>query len=123
MTDQRTAPARILIVEDESLIRMLLEDMLADLGHEIAASAASVPAAKEIASAGSFDVAILDVNLEGQEVFPVADILAERGLPFVFASGYGRTTLPERFRNRPTLQKPFQGVQLEEALKALLRGA
>ena len=94
MTEQRTAPARILVVEDESLIRMLLEDMLTDLGHEVAASAASVEAAKELASTAAFDVAILDVNLEGQEVFPVAEILASRNLPFVFASGYGHSALP-----------------------------
>lgn len=120
MAEPRTAPARILVVEDESLIRMLLEDMLADLGHEVAATAASVEAARKLATAGGFDAAILDVNLEGQEIFPVAEILAERGLPFVFASGYGHTVLPEQFRNRPTLQKPFQSEQLEAALNGLL---
>lgn len=120
MAEQRTASARILVVEDESLIRMLLEDMLADLGHEVAATAASVEAAKQLAASESFDAAILDVNLEGQEVFPVAEILAGRNLPFVFASGYGHAALPERFRDRPTLQKPFQGAQLEAALKGLL---
>lgn len=114
------APARILLVEDESLIRMLLEDMLADLGHEVVATAASVEAAKQLATAGGFDAAILDVNLEGQEIFPVAEILAQRGLPFVFASGYGHSALPEPFRDRPTLQKPFQGAQLEAVLKGLL---
>ncbi|WP_137046677.1 response regulator [Pseudolabrys sp. FHR47] len=100
---------------------MLLEDMLADLGHEVAATAASVETARKLAAAGGFDAAILDVNLEGQEIFPVAEILAERGVPFVFASGYGHAALPEQFRGRPTLQKPFQGAQLEAALKALLQ--
>lgn len=115
--------ARILVVEDESLIRMLLEDMLTDLGHEVAATAASVEAARELATSADFDAAILDVNLEGHEVFPVAEILAQRGLPFVFASGYGHTALPEQFRDRPTLQKPFQGAQLESALNRLLATA
>jgi response regulator receiver protein len=114
-------PARILVVEDESLIRMLLEDMLTDLGHKVVATAASVEAARKLAAAGGFDVAILDVNLEGQEIFPVAEILSERGVPFVFASGYGHSALPEQFRDRLTLQKPFQGAQLEAALKALLQ--
>lgn len=114
------APARILIVEDESLIRMLLEDMLTDLGHDVVAAAASVAAAKELATAGGFDIAILDVNLEGEEIFPVAEILAGRNVPFVFASGYGHAALPESFRDRPTLQKPFQGAQLEAVLKRLL---
>lgn len=117
------APARILVVEDEALIRMLLEDMLADLGHEVAATAASVEAARELAATVAFDAAILDVNLEGQEVFPVAEILATRNLPFIFASGYGHTALPEPFRDRPTLQKPFQAAQLEAALKNLLQTA
>jgi len=120
MQAQRTAPARILVVEDESLIRMLLEDLLADLGHEVAATASSVGAARELAETGEFDAAILDVNLEGEEVFPVADILAARNLPFVFASGYGHAALPEKFRGRPTLQKPFQAQQLEDALNSLL---
>jgi len=120
MTEPGTAPARILVVEDESLIRMLLEDMLTDLGHEVAATASSVSAAKELAATGGFDAAILDVNLEGEEVFPVAEILAGRNLPFVFASGYGQTMLPDRFRDRPTLQKPFQGSQLEDAINRIL---
>ena len=118
MAEPRTA--RILVVEDESLIRMLLEDMLADLGHEVAATASSVSAAKELAATGEFDAAILDVNLEGEEVFPVAEILAGRNVPFVFASGYGQAALPEKFRDRPTLQKPFQGQQLEAAMNQVL---
>ena len=120
MAEPGTAPARILVVEDESLIRMLLEDMLADLGHEVVATASSVSTAKELATAGGFDAAILDVNLEGEEVFPVAEILAARSLPFVFASGYGQAALPEKFRDRPTLQKPFQGQQLEAAINRIL---
>jgi CheY-like chemotaxis protein len=120
MAEQRTAPARILVVEDESLIRMLLEDLLADLGHETAATASSVAKATELAATGSFDAAILDVNLEGEEVFPVAEILIQRNLPFVFASGYGQASLPEKFRNRPILQKPFQAQQLEAVLNGLL---
>lgn len=119
MAELKTAPARIFVVEDESLIRMLLEDMLTDLGHEVAATASNVSAAKLLAATGGFDAAILDVNLEGEEIFPVADILAQRNLPFVFASGYGQAALPEHFRNRPTLQKPFQTEQLEAALKGL----
>lgn len=118
--EQRTTPARILVVEDESLILMLLEDMLTDLGYEVVATAASVGAARDLAIAGGFDAAILDVNLEGEEIFPVADILATHGLPFVFASGYSHAALPEQFRDRPTLQKPFQTAQLEAALAGLL---
>ncbi len=71
---------------------------------------------------GDFSAAILDVNLDGQEIFPVADILKERGLPFVFVTGYGERSLPEPYRDRPALQKPFQADQLEAALSGLLAG-
>src|SRR3569623_616982 len=87
MSERSTAPTRILVVEDEFLIRTLLEDMLVDLGHEVAASAATVDEARKLAVAGGFALAILDVNLEGQEIFPVAEILAERKLPFIFVTG------------------------------------
>jgi len=116
MSERSTAPTRILVVEDEFLIRTLLEDMLTDLGHEVAASAATVDEARNLAVAGGFDLAILDVNLEGQEIFPVAEILAERKLPFIFVTGYGAAALPDHFRGRPTLQKPFQSEKLEAAL-------
>ena len=123
MSERPAAPTRILVVEDEFLIRTLLEDMLVDLGHEIAASAATVDEARNLAEAGGFDLAILDVNLEGQEIFPVAEILAERNLPFIFVTGYGAGGLPERFRGRPTLQKPFQSEKLEAAVIKLSSAA
>ena len=115
-----TTPARILVVEDEYLIRMLLEDMLTDLGHTIAAAVGTIAEAKEIAATGEFDCAVLDVNLDGQEIFPVADILMKRGTPFVFVTGYGESSLPETYRGRPALQKPFQAERLEQTLAAML---
>jgi len=116
MGEGSTIPTRILVVEDEFLIRTLLEDMLTDLGHEIAGSAATVDEARKFAETGEFDLAILDVNLEGQEIFPVAEVLAARNLPFIFVTGYGAGALPDHFRGRPTLQKPFQSEKLEAAL-------
>ena len=123
MPQSATTARRILVVEDEYLIRMLLEDMLADLGYEIAAAVGTIAEAAEFAAKGEFDIAILDVNLDGQEIYPVADILAKRGLPFVFVTGYGEGSLPEPYRGRPTLQKPFQSGQLQTALAALLAPA
>ncbi|MBI1204415.1 MAG: response regulator [Rhodopseudomonas sp.] len=120
MTDAQTPPARILVVEDEYLIRMLLEDMLGDLGHDVTASVGSVPEARGLAHDGAFDCAILDVNVDGQEIFPVADILAKRGMPFVFVTGYGEGSLPDAYRDRPTLQKPFQSEHLAATLTNLL---
>lgn len=122
MTSVTTA-AQILVVEDEYLIRMLLEDMLNDLGHTVAAAAGTLAEARELAATGEFHAAILDVNLDGEEIFPVADILAERGLPFVFVTGYGENSLPEPYRSRPTLQKPFQAEMLEATLAGLLAPA
>ena len=76
--------------------------------------------ARQIAADGDFSAAILDVNLDGQEIYPVADILAKRGLPFVFVTGYGERSLPEPYRGRPALQKPFQAEQLKTTLAGLL---
>jgi CheY-like chemotaxis protein len=113
---------KVFVVEDEFLIRMLLEDMLADLGHDIAAVAGSVDEAVELAKSSEFDLAILDVNLDGRDVYPVADILTDRGLPFVFVTGYGGRGLPEPYRERPTLQKPFQLEDLRTTLTSLVAG-
>jgi CheY-like chemotaxis protein len=115
--------ARILIVEDESLIRMLLEDMLTDLGYSVAAAVGTIAEASKVAQEGEFDVAILDVNLDNDPIYPVADILAKRGLPFVFVTGYGERSLAEPYRDRPALQKPFQAEQLEKTLANLLATA
>jgi CheY-like chemotaxis protein len=121
-TAPRSTGRKVFVVEDEFLIRMLLEDMLADLGHDIAAVAGNVNEATELARTSEFDLAILDVNLDGRDVYPVADILAERGLPFVFVTGYGGRGLPEPYRERPTLQKPFQLEDLRSTLNAVLDG-
>jgi CheY-like chemotaxis protein len=123
MSNSSISVPRVLVVEDEYLIRMLLEDMLADLGYAVAAAVGTIAEAGQFAADGQFNAAILDVNLEGQEIFPVADILARRGLPFVFVTGYGEQSLPEPYRSRPALQKPFQADQLKNALAALLAPA
>ncbi len=123
MTDSSPSKPKVLVVEDEYLIRMLLEDMLGDLGYELAAGVGTIAEASEVATSGDFNVAILDVNLDGEEIYPVADILAGRGLPFVFVTGYGECSLPAPHRDRPALQKPFQAEQLKTALADLLATA
>ena len=119
MTDTTLSGLRVLVVEDETLVAMLLEDMLGDLGCEVAATASRVPQAVEIArdTAQAFDVAILDVNVAGESISPVAQALSERGVPFVFATGYGESGVPEPFRGRPTLQKPFGMNDVEARLR------
>jgi CheY-like chemotaxis protein len=116
-----TTRHRVLVVEDEILIGMLLEDMLGDLGYEIAGTASRIEDATALAREGAFDAAILDVNLNGQDVYPVADILTARDIPFVFATGYGERGLPPAYQHRPTLQKPFQQETLERYLAELFR--
>jgi DNA-binding response OmpR family regulator len=120
MTQSTQVQTRVLVVEDEYLIRMLLEDMLADLGYAVAGAVGTVAEGSDLATKGEFSAAILDVNLDGEEIFPVADILAERGLPFIFVTGYGERILPDRYRDRPTLQKPFQANQLDAMLSGLV---
>ncbi len=112
------AGTRVLVVEDELMIRMLLQDMLADLGCKLAGEAGRIDEALTLAKQTEFDVAILDVNLNGQPISPVVDVLIERGLPFVFATGYGQRGVPEAYRRTPTLQKPFQAEALAQAIKA-----
>ena len=112
---------RILVVEDELMIRMLLEDMLGELGYTIAAEAGRMGEALQAANNADFDIAILDVNLNGEPISPVADALAARGMPFVFATGYGEQGLPETYRDRPTLKKPFQLEGLKQMLESALK--
>ena len=109
-------PRRILIVEDEVLVSILIEDALADLGMEVAGVAGTLEEALAHAEAGDFDCAILDVHLQGKDIFPVAEMLEARGVPFVFATGYGQSGVPEKYRERPVLQKPFMALELERAL-------
>ncbi len=110
-------PLRVLLVEDEGLVAMMLEDLLEDLGCEVAGSLASVAAALAwIEAGGAADMALLDVNLSGETVFPVAEALKARGVPFAFATGYDADHDP-RFRDAPLLGKPIR----QERLEALLR--
>jgi CheY-like chemotaxis protein len=113
---------RVLIVEDELMIRMLLEDMLGDFGCVVAAEAGTIDAALALVRDVAFDVAVLDVNVEGSVITPVAAELAARGVPFVFATGYGARGLPEGFTDRPVVQKPFEATALEHALGVALAG-
>lgn len=120
VTSVSLSGVRVLVVEDEMLVSMLLEDMLSDLGCTPVGPARRIqPALKLIEHAG-FDVAILDLNLNGDETYPIADALAARAIPFVFASGYSAGRLRERYRGIPSLQKPFQQQELKRTLAAAL---
>lgn len=112
--------ARVLLVEDEGLVALMIEDMLEELGLKVVASAAHVPKACELAARASFDLALLDVNLAGERVFPVARILRDRKIPFLFSTGYGGPPLEEEFRHAPAIGKPFSIDQLKEQLQTIL---
>lgn len=111
---------RILIVEDESLVAMLLEAIVEDLGAEPVGAAATVEDGVALATAETLDAALLDVNVAGQRVFPVAQVLTDRGVPFVFSTGYGESGLPDEWRGRPTIQKPFTEAAVRDALMRAL---
>lgn len=114
-----TIDRRVLIVEDEGMVAMLLEDMLVALGYEVVAIAGRMERAAELIAEAEFDLAILDVNLNGHKTYSLASTLKSRGVPFIFATGYGSASLPETFQGTPVLPKPYQQRSLERVLRAL----
>jgi CheY-like chemotaxis protein len=111
----------VLIVEDEMCLAMMLEDILSDAGYKVL-KAARLPGALALAASEAIDGAILDINLAGTQVFPVADLLARRRIPYMFASAYGNAGLPDGYRQQPVLEKPYGQAQLQQALATLLDG-
>jgi len=115
---------RALLIEDEMLVAMLIEDMLTDAGCVLAGSASRLSDALVMAGDDALeaDFAILDVNLAGEASFAVAEVLARRGLPFAFSTGYGAHGLPEVWRGRPVLQKPFTAAEVQTILERIVSG-
>jgi CheY-like chemotaxis protein len=111
---------RVLVVEDEMMILMIIEDMLADLGCESVTTAATVDQALPLIEAQVFDAAMLDMNLNGDTSHSVADALAARGVPFAFSTGYSGRAMWDGYRDRPVLKKPFRYEELVEILTRLL---
>jgi len=116
---QPAKEAKLLVVEDDVMIRMLLADMLCELGYTVAAEAGSIDEALEATRRTGFDLAVLDADLKGRSVSPVADALVARDIRFVFITGYGDHGLPA-YRDRPTLRKPFQIDALKRTLQERL---
>jgi DNA-binding response OmpR family regulator len=100
------AGRRLLLVEDELMVAMALEDALVDAGLVIVGPVARVSRAVALAREQPVDVALLDINLAGERVFPVADVLAAKGVPFLFLTGYSKSSLPAEYNSRPVLSKP-----------------
>jgi CheY-like chemotaxis protein len=116
------ANCRVLIVEDEVLIGLLLEDMIVELGHSVSGNASSLAEATEAAERGDCNVAILDVNLRGEQTFDLADRLSARGIPIVFSTGSGRDSLPPRFSSCAVLEKPYVLTAVEKVLGDVTQG-
>ena len=113
----RLQTLRVFVVEDESLVAMQLEDILADLGCAVVGMAMRLSRALEmLETIKEIDVAILDVNLGGEKVYAVAETLRGRGVPMVFATGYGRGGVLAEWQSRPVLQKPYTDAQVAQVL-------
>jgi CheY-like chemotaxis protein len=120
MSAAKTSGGSVFLVEDEVMIRMMVADMLEELGYSIAAESGEIGDALKLAQSTEFDLAILDVNVNGKVISPVADLIAARNRPFIFATGYGSSGLPPEYRDRPALQKPFQIETLARVIEQAL---
>jgi CheY-like chemotaxis protein len=119
--DAPTAGLRILVVEDEAMVAMMLEDILSELGHTVVGPVHRMPKAIELCETELLDFALLDVHVAGEEVYAAADRLIGRGVPFVFTTGYGKRGLKEGYRDQPILQKPFSVKDLSEILANIIQ--
>ena len=106
---------RVLVIEDEGMVAFFIEDMLTEMGHEVGAVASRMQEALDLARTGTFDLAIVDVNLDGQPSYPIAEVLRERGIPFVFATGYGAKGLDAQFAGVSDPRKAFRHGRSPEA--------
>ncbi len=114
-----TSDRRVLLVEDETMVAGMLQRMLGDLGYAVVGPATAVNEAMEMIGSGGIDAAILDINLDGEMSYPIADELTNRGIPFVFSTGYGGEDLRDGYEGVPLLKKPFRRSGLENALAGL----
>ena len=111
---------RILVVEDSPVVGPFTADVLTDLGCEVVGPAPNMAAGRELIEEAQFDAAIMDVHIRGERVFPLCDVLERKGVPFVLTSGYADWTMPEKWRDRPRLQKPYTIDDIRDAVAGLL---
>jgi DNA-binding NtrC family response regulator len=107
---------RVLIIEDEMMVAMMIEDVLTDNGFVISALATDIDQAMGLIRAGNFDAAVLDLNLGGAQTFPLADELMKRAQPFIFSTGYGAAGVGPAYQSISVVQKPFEEQDLVTAL-------
>lgn len=114
---------KVLLVEDEGFVALMIEDMLEELGCQVVASVGRLKEACSIAATAELDLAVLDINLGAERSYPVAEILRARGVPFMFSTGYGAAGLPAGLSGSPVLGKPFSAKALEDTLRLAVGGA
>ena len=114
------SPASILLVEDEPLVRMMLVDLIQEIGHRVMVEAGNLDDAYLLAKREEYDLAIIDINLNGMNAGPVAEAVAGRGLPFLFLSGYGSKSIPAKFKGAPWLPKPCSPDTLKQKINSIL---
>jgi two-component SAPR family response regulator len=113
---------RVLVVEDQYLIADDLSRALKELGAQIVGPVSNSEAARAEMAQGQVDVAFLDINLNDEMVFPLADELERRGIPFIFATGHDAAIIPERFKSKPRLEKPFTAQSLQAVVRQFVAG-
>jgi DNA-binding NtrC family response regulator len=111
---------RVFIAEDEFLVALALEDDLLSHGCTIVGPFTRLDDAKRAAALEEIDIALLDINMNGQMAYPVADEFLSRGIPFIFMSGYGTSALPEAYRNTPRIPKPYDPGMLMKEIRRLI---
>lgn len=121
MSPGRRADLRVLVVEDEFLLACTLEEDLRSFGFAVVGPFSGVRQAEQAASTEALDLAVLDVNLRGEMVYPLAEQVMARGIPVLFLTGYGLGVLPDKFRTTPILAKPYDLSALEGAIDRLLQ--
>jgi CheY-like chemotaxis protein len=115
----RLSGRRILVVEDSPVVAPFTADLLGELGCDVVGPAPNMAAARELLETEKFDGALMDIHIRGERVFPLCDMLAARDVPFVLTSGYADWQIPDKWQDRPRLQKPYTIAQVEQALGSL----
>jgi CheY-like chemotaxis protein len=120
--EEGLAGKRILVVEDSPVVAPFTADILGELGCVVVGPAPNMAAARELAEEGDFDGALMDVHIRGERIFPLCEMLESKGVPFVLTSGYADWTMPEKWQDKPRLQKPYTMAQVGRELAALFVG-
>ena len=111
---------RILLVEDSPVLGPFTADLLEELGCRVIGPAPNMAAARELVDAADFDAALMDIHIRGERVFPLCEALEAKGVPFILTSGYADWAMPEEWRDRPRLQKPYTFEQVADQLSRIL---